>query len=167
MRRRLPHIDAAGHIQHVVFCTRDAFTGLPVTSEDWSAADHALDASKNGRVLIDEVADVVLNVITSGEPRHYRLLAWCVMPNHVHVLVRANADASLRVIVQRWKSISARSINRLFGREGSLWQANYFDRFMRDEAQLAATVDYIEMNPVVAGLALHPWLWRWSSAFRE
>lgn len=165
---RLPHIHAPGLVQHVVFCTLGAFTALTAGDEDqYDIADRALDDSLTGRVLVGEAADLVVEVLLFGEPDQYRLSAWCVMPNHVHVLVTPNRDASLRDIVQRWKSISARRLNKRMKRDGAFWQANYFDRYMRDEAQVARTVEYIENNPVSAGLAVSPWEWRWSSAFVE
>ena len=58
-------------------------------------------------------------------------------------------------------------INQRVRRRGAVWQANYFDRYMRDEEQLGATIAYIERNPVSAGLAERPPDWRWSSAYVE
>ncbi len=168
MRKRLPHVDAPGHVQHIVFCVRGAFTAaLPNAPDRIDVADRALDESQIGRILLGHAADAVLRVLLFGIPDQYRLHAWCVMPNHVHALVAPNPGIPAPLIVQRWKSISARAVNRLLDRDGALWQANYFDRYMRDEAQLTATAEYIERNPVVAGLVERPCDWRWSSAWMD
>lgn len=169
MRRRLPHVRAPGPIQHVIFCTRGAFTAhVDAHHPDrLGVADRALDASPAGRVLVAAAADAVADVLTARAYDQYALYAWCVMPNHVHVLMQARAPFTLDAIVQAWKSISARRVNRVLARTGPLWQANYFDRYMRDDEQPEATKRYIEMNPVVAKLCAAPHGWRWSSAWRD
>lgn len=86
------------------------------------------------------------------------------MPNHVHALVEQFGGQRLDKIAQSWKSYTATEINRALGRSGPLWQREYFDRFMRDGEQLAATIAYIEANPVAAKLVGTPEEWRWSSA---
>jgi putative transposase len=94
----------------------------------------------------------------------YRLLAWCIMPNHVHVVVEPDANNLLDRIIQSWKSYTAKRANQILDRSGMFWHRDYFDRFMRDEGHLNRTIDYVENNPVKAGLAFEPVKWRWSSA---
>lgn len=157
--RRLPHVDAIGHVQHIVFCIEGAY-------EDGSD-DDALDQSPRGRLLHEPAAaDIVEDVLLRRWGEGYWLHAWCVMPNHVHVLVEVR-ETPLRRIVQAWKSVSARELNAHWRRRGSVWQHNYFDRYMRDDAQFSATKHYIEQNPVAAGLATDPRAYRWSSAWQE
>ncbi len=127
MRRRLPHIRDPGHFQHIVFCTRGAFiAALPETPDRVEIADRLLDESPHGRVLMGAAADAVADVLQRRGPEDYLLLAWCVMPNHVHALVRP--VIALDTLVGAWKSVSARAVNRVLGRAGPLWQSNYFDR---------------------------------------
>jgi REP element-mobilizing transposase RayT len=110
----------------------------------------------------------------------YDLIAWVVMPNHVHVLIRAYSGVPLAKIVQSWKSYSAREIQALAGAPlgapstssanlppptpTSIWQRDYWDRYIRDEKHFAAVVEYIHQNPVKAGLVRRPEDWAWSSA---
>ena len=94
----------------------------------------------------------------------YRLHAWVVMPNHVHVVVTPLADASVSHIVSSWKSFTAKRANALLGRHGAFWQEDYFDRFIRDEQHFAAVISYVEDNPVVAGLCARSEDWGFSSA---
>jgi putative DNA methylase len=151
--KRLPHIDAPGLIQHVVFCTHAAYR------EDQD--DDAIGKSPHGRVLIGTFADRVQDVLLNRTGSDYLLHAWCVMPNHVHALVQPRHGRALKAIVQAWKSVSAHAPDA----PKQLWQKNYFDRFMRDEDQLWFTVNYIEANPVTAGLVAAKEEWRWSSAW--
>lgn len=82
----------------------------------------------------------------------------------MHVLVEPAADDSLDRIVHSWKSYAAHQANRVPRRNGAFWHRDYFDRYIRDEGHLSRTIDYIENNPVKAGLASGPLEWRWSSA---
>jgi len=94
----------------------------------------------------------------------YSLLEWCVMPNHVHVLVRPDTGRGLAEVVGGWKSWSAREANRVIGRTGVFWAPDYFDRFIRDSEHLDACRAYIRHNPVTAGLVAAPQDWLWGSA---
>jgi putative transposase len=99
--------------------------------------------------------------------KEYRLLAWCVMPNHVHLLVEIWQEPQAR-LVRDWKGLTARRINRVLGRTGQLWQKDYWDRYIRDEEHCRKVIRYIEMNPVKAGLVKTPHEWSFSSArFRD
>ena len=86
------------------------------------------------------------------------------MPNHVHVVFEAAAGFGLSGIVGSWKSFTARRANTLLNRSGRFWHADYFDRYMRSEGQFNRTVEYVEQNPVKAGLVSVAAAWPWSSA---
>jgi putative transposase len=163
-RGYLPHCDATGLIQHIVFGLADA---LPKSAAPPSAmhGDQLLDAGY-GECLLrrSECAAIVEHTLLHADSERYRLLAWCVMPNHVHVVVEQFEGTPLDAVVQAWKSTSAHRINHLLARKGRLWRREYFDRFMRDDDHLAATIDYVENNPVAAKLATDACAWNWSSA---
>ena len=95
----------------------------------------------------------------------YRLLAWCIMPTHVHVLVAQIDGWPLAGIVHAWKSFTAHQVNGILGSRGTFWARDYFDRMILDEEHLFATGCYIEANPVACGLCAAPELWPWSSAY--
>jgi putative transposase len=93
----------------------------------------------------------------------YRALAWVVMPNHVHLLVEI-WQKPMSELLLGWKGYTARRINRVLGRRGKLWQDDYWDRYIRDEAHYRKVAHYIEWNPVKAGLVKTPEQWPFSSA---
>jgi REP element-mobilizing transposase RayT len=93
----------------------------------------------------------------------YELLAWVIMPNHVHVLFKAGT-VSMAEIVGGWKKHTGRLANKLLGKRGAFWAEDYFDTYMRDAKPKARTVRYIENNPTKAKLVLDPKDWPWSSA---
>ena len=127
--------------------------------------DAVLDAGYGTRLLADpRCAQIVVEALHHFDGERYCLVAWCVMPTHVHVVVEPQFDHALGAIVKSWKSYSAVQINRTVGRAGSVWAADYFDRFMRDDDQLSTTFAYVEDNPVVAGLATTAAEWPFSSA---
>ncbi|MDI9382707.1 MAG: transposase [Verrucomicrobiota bacterium] len=92
----------------------------------------------------------------------YRLLAWCIMPNHVHTLIETVVGFPLGEVVHSWKSFTANESNRVLNRQGEIWMPDYFDRFIRDAKHYDAVVEYIAENPVKAGLCSNPKEWRWS-----
>lgn len=89
------------------------------------------------------------------------------MPNHVHVLIETLPDWPLSGVVQAWKSVTAKRINRALERTGIVWQTDYFDRYVRDDFHLAAMCEYIRENPVKAGLVQDAREWGFSSASRS
>jgi REP element-mobilizing transposase RayT len=116
--------------------------------------------------LLDDprAAEIVETALLHFDSERYRMLAWCVMPNHVHAMVHIPERGALANIVHAWKSFTAHEINRTLGRAGAVWRREYFDRYMRDDAHYFATIKYIERNPVAAGLVDAAEEWRWSSA---
>ncbi len=133
--------------------------------EEW------LDAGYGCCVLSrPELAEVVVSTLHYHHGRRYRLIAWCIMPNHLHVLIEQHY--SLPRIVQTWKSMTTRWMllnnERLaLGVPGrSLWMRDYWDRYIRDEKHFDAAVHYILDNPVKAGLCVSADQWRWSSAWK-
>jgi len=97
----------------------------------------------------------------------YQLHAWMVMPNHVHVVMTPGRQVSVSKIVFSWKSFTAGRANALLGRSGAFWQADYFDRFIRDDDHFTTVVRYVERNPVVVGLCDQPEESELSSARRR
>lgn len=171
-RGYLPHLDTPHLVQHVVFRLTDS---LPAklrselaklsAAERVEAADAALDVGHGRRDLaIPSVADLVQNALLRFDNERYALLAWCLMPNHVHVLIETRQGHPLDRGVHSWKSFTAHAANKLLGRSQRFWAPEYFDRYMRDDAQLAAAQAYIEANPVKAGLCSDPTDWPYSSA---
>jgi REP element-mobilizing transposase RayT len=138
---------------------------LAALSDNLAQTDNELDAGLGACWLgRPDIAELVEMALLHFDGERYRLLAWCIMPNHVHVLVEPTAENLLDQIVHSWKSYTAHQANRLLGRSGVFWHRDYFDRYMRDEGHLARTVEYVENNPVKAGLTSDPTKWRWSSA---
>jgi putative transposase len=89
--------------------------------------------------------------------------AWCLMPNHVHlILVPSRADGLGAALAPAHRRYSW-EVNQREGWSGHLWQSR-FASFPLDEAHLYACLRYIELNPVRAGLVERPEAWRWSSA---
>jgi putative transposase len=98
-------------------------------------------------------------------------LAWVVMPDHLHWLLRLSAG-TLAQAVQGFKSRSAHRISRMSGEPGRVWQAGYYDHLVRDEAALRKHARYLLDNPRRRGLATrfedYPHAWcRWASCTDE
>jgi REP element-mobilizing transposase RayT len=105
-----------------------------------------------------EVAEVVANAIHHLDAKHYRLMAWVVMPNHVHLLFKLLPGKSLSKTMHSLKSYTAKEANRFLGRTGPFWQREYYDRLIRDGAELDRAIAYIHANPEKAGLRNWKWI---------
>jgi REP element-mobilizing transposase RayT len=126
------------------------------------------DAGHGACWLRDErIAALVEQALLHFDDQRYRLIAWCVMLNHVHGLIETREGWPVATIVHSWKSYTAHAANQILNRIGDFWFREYHDRFIRDDQHFANTVNYIEQNPVKARLVGAPEEWRWSSAWRQ
>ncbi|MGA1994690.1 MAG: transposase [Bryobacteraceae bacterium] len=111
------------------------------------------------------VASIVANALLYGEAerRLYQLHAWVVMPNHVHAILRPHAAMPT---IMRWlKGRTSRVANRILGRAGTaFWQDESFDHWIRSAQELQYFIEYVEANPLKAGLVEAKEQWPWSSA---
>ena len=174
-RGYLPHFDAPGVTQFITFQLHDSF---PVTRHevfeiilketDESAKRRKLEAwldRGHGHCWLSNsgAADIVEKAMLSQDGKEYRLHAWTIMPNHVHVVVEV-WEVPLAKLINNWKGRSAREANQLLIRTGPFWQKDYFDALIRDEAHLKRAIRYTEANPVKADLVKAARDWRWNSA---
>ena len=104
------------------------------------------------------IASLVRDTLLHFDGDRYALAAWCVMPNHVHVVVTPLGTYELPRVLHSWKSFTATRANRLLGRSGAFWQTEYYDRIIRDEAELARAISYVAANPSAAGLTDWPYV---------
>jgi putative transposase len=92
-----------------------------------------------------------------------RALAYCLMPNHVHVVAAPERENGLAKVFGRLQSDYSRYANLKLGGLGHFWQERFYSCPMDDEHTMRALA-YIELNPVRAGLATNAWEFAWSSA---
>ncbi len=127
-----------------------------------------LDAGYGSCSLRDErIGDMVESALLFFDGVRYRIHAWTIMPNHVHVLFTPIEPHSMSEIVGAWKSFTGKEAKRMLGLEANFWQEDYFDRFIRDEKHFAKAREYIEANPLAAGLCARIEDWPRSSARRR
>ena len=89
--------------------------------------------------------------------------AYCLMPNHAHLILSPPKTNSLARLMQRLNSDYARVLHLQLGRLGHLWQARYYSTPM-DESHFWSAMVYVEQNPQRANLVERCWDWPWSSA---
>jgi REP element-mobilizing transposase RayT len=116
-----------------------------------------LDAGVGCYMKDNRVAKVVADALIHFEGQRYDLAAWCVMPNHVHVVFKPTSGHQLSDILHSWKSFTAKEANKILGRQGAFWQTEPYDHLIRDEADFIHAVKYVLENPARAGLMN----WRW------
>ncbi len=178
-RGYLPHYDADVVTQFVTFRLADSLPcsviqglqrnfecGRISEIEYYQEIDNFLDRGEGPTYLRDErIADSIAETLLKFDGLKYELLAWVIMPNHVHILITPTDGYSLAEIMHSIKSFTANFANGTLGHRGRFWSPEYFDRFIRDRVHFAEVVKYIENNPVKAKLCKDIGEWRWSSAF--
>jgi len=145
-RGYLPHCDTPGLLQSITFRLVDSLPAdaLKRLLQETTEADknHNIDAlldAGHGACWLkqSEIADIVESALLYRDGQRYSLLAWCIMPNHVHLLIETREGWPLSALLKSWKSYTAKAINQHLGRTGTVWMADYFDRYIRDDAHLA------------------------------
>ncbi len=179
-RGYIPHFDG-GEIPQ--FLTFRLFDSLPQkVVEKWR--EDAKDQGEEGKVIFrknvenyldkgfgecflkdERVAEMAQNSLLFHHDKKYRLLSWVVMPNHIHTLATPFEKTELREITHSIKSYTAHEANKLLNRKGQFWQHESFDRYVRNRKHFVNVIEYIENNPVKAGLCEKPEDWKFSSAF--
>jgi len=127
-----------------------------------------LDAAGSGPTWLNDerIAEMVCDAIERGdnEFHRYKLHAYVVMPNHVHMLVTPIHEVS--AFMRSLKGVTAHHANVIFQRTGPFWESRSFDRYSRDQENFVKMQNYIAKNPLWAKLAAKPEQYRWSSAHR-
>jgi putative transposase len=175
--RHLPHWQPEGA---AVFVTWRLFGSLPrhllPKQEEVSSArafrefDRLLDKAAYGPVWLKNprIAKCVVDALRFGKTdmNLYELVAFCVMANHVHLLIQPSAGLSQ--ITRALKGFTAREANRILERTGQRFlQDESYDRWIRDKDALNRVIRYIERNPVSAGLVTAIEDYPWSSACQK
>ena len=93
-----------------------------------------------------------------------KLFAFCIMPDHFNAAVCLMPGVSLSDMMAALSKFTARRINKTMGQTGAFWQEGFHDRHCRNRDELASFCEYIEHNPVRAGLVQAAPDWQWSSA---
>jgi REP element-mobilizing transposase RayT len=179
-RGYLPHFDGAEISQSVTFRLADSLPQIVLAQwkRELRQEQGRLDVTLRKRIeaYLDQgygscalghpnIATIVQDSILHFDAERYRLSAWVVMPNHVHVLMTPHQRWPLSRIIKDMKSFTSREANKHLGRKGRFWMEDYFDRYIRDRKHFAYAIAYIENNPVKARLCGSPEDWRFSSAW--
>ena len=196
-RGYLPHCDYPWLNQFVTFRLADSmpasrrgewehFLKIEEARDKRTKLEEYLDRGVGACQLRDaRTAQLAEDALLHFQGDRYELLAWCVMPNHVHVLVHV-WQTPLWKMVQNWKIHVVNELRRRRRLERrapprrvsendtnaprrcsalqSFWQREYWDTFMRDEEQERKAVRYIENNPLKARLCRTPEQWSFGSA---
>lgn len=178
-RGYLPHFDAGSIDQFITFRLFDSIPQHlvrkwksevdpddPTTEAEYrKKIERYLDRGYGSCSLgMKEIAGMVQESLFFHDNKKYTLIAWVIMPNHVHVLLRPLPDVELEAVLHSIKSYTAHEANKMLNRSGQFWQHESYDRYIRNEEHFANVIRYIERNPVKAKLCETPLEWEFSSA---
>jgi len=186
-RRNLPHWDISGGTFFVTCCLAGSIPARGHSSSRRARSNDSAESFRERERQLDQchglqwmsdhrVASAVRDAMLYFAGDRYDLLAYVVMPNHVHWVFRplpawsdrrnqgGDHRSAREVVVHSFCRHSALVCNRMLQRTGPFWQHESYDRVVRNDAELRRIVDYIEFNPVKAGLCDRPESWEFSSA---
>lgn len=177
-RGYLPHFDQDGFTQFITFRLADSVPQEVL--QKWRAqlaideigevdfrrrVEYYLDQNYgDGTLRRPAIGNLVEEALLKWDVERYRLIAWVIMPNHVHLLLSPLCDHSVADIMHSIKSFTSHAANKLLRRTGHFWAKEYYDRYIRDSRHFASTIAYIENNPVKARLCASPKEWPYGSA---
>jgi REP element-mobilizing transposase RayT len=178
-RGYLPHFDVYETTQFVTFRLADS---MPqdvlktwkrelergeITDVDFrKRIEHYLDSGYGSCCLKDRrIAEKLRETLLKWDGERYQLIAWVIMPNHVHIMIRLLGDNLLSEIMHSIKSYTAHQASKILEASGRFWSVESFDRYIRNADHFRNTIRYIEENPVKARLCKEPEDWEFSSAF--
>ncbi len=178
-RNRLPHWQQDGVTYFVTFRLADSIPALRLSQwsneraawlrlhpKPWAAeveneyfrrfahtVERWLDES-NGECVLRQPRPrrIMATALAHFEAKRHRHHCWAIMPNHMHTLFSLLGEYTLEDLLQSWKGFTSREVNRLLTRDGALWQKDYFDRLIRNEAHFWSCARYIQRNPEKARL---------------
>jgi len=106
----------------------------------------------------------ILSVLEASRRRlGFLLCGYVLMPDHWHALLWPQSPLLISQVLHDVKKVTTLRLHALRGTRGPFWQHQFWDRFVRDEAEFQARLEYMHMNPVRRGLVKRPEAWRWSS----
>lgn len=169
---------------------REELSGKPrpeeLSDDEWEDRINKLVFARYDRYLDNEpavrhlkdprLASEVRKSLYHFAGERYDLFSYVVMPSHFHWLFRptrawereleeqGETRKPREIIMHSVCSYTANQCNRLLGSSGSFWQSESYDHCPRDGAEVMRILEYIEMNPVKAGLVAAPEDWEFSSA---
>jgi len=126
---------------------------------------HVFARGNNKEAIFLSARDREVYLATLGEvvlKRRWSCLAYCLMDNHVHLLVET-PEPNLGSGMGRLHTLHAQGFNKTYRRCGHVFQGRFGSVLMRSDEQLIHVVRYIALNPVEAGLCVRPEEWQWSS----
>ena len=183
-RGYIPHYDVESKYQMITYRLADSLPKdcFPPGSAGGSPAEslkrrkeieEILDNGLGSCILkIPDIAKIIIENWHHFDTVKYDLISYVVMPNHVHILIKTYSGFPLSEIVHSWKSFTSRKISEYLNEKSmmpeefsgnTIWQKEYWDRFIRDYNHYNKAIEYIHQNPVKAGLVKCANEWSWSS----
>ena len=135
----------------------------------FSRWDVALGSASQGPTWLrdERIAQLVADSLHHRQDKAWDLLAYCIMPNHLHVVFTPIADSegrylSVTAIMQSLKRYTAYQANHILNRRGAFWLHESYDHWVRDETERTRIIAYVISNPVKAGLVERWEDWPWT-----
>lgn len=115
-----------------------------------------------------EIKSLFLAVVKRAKKKYmFQLTNFVVMENHIHMIIKPGEKENLSRIMQWILSVFAVLCNKKMGRTGHLWGERFFSKIIRTVCEYARVFEYIDDNPLKAGLVTNDGVWRYSGKYHR
>jgi len=162
-RNHLPHLTPPGGCFFSTFCTRESIPIHKAIGNKNKGITDSFKKNNQAQLKNNSLADlsspvigsILKGIFTKYDNIFYELLYYCIMPNHVHLVIDTGFKTDpepLHKIMKQIKGSSSRAINLILNQTGPFWQKDSYDHLIRNDKELGYIGDYIIENPVKAGI---------------
>ncbi len=106
---------------------------------------------------------ILKNVEIDDSKRKVDILAYCLMPTHIHLILKQNQGGGIKKLMSLISNSYSRYFNTRHGRKGPLWEGRFKRVLIKNDEQLLHLTRYVHLNPVTARLVADPGDWKYSS----
>lgn len=131
---------------------------------------HVTARANRKEMILDSrgMKELFLNTLSRAKKRYkFRVENFCIMGNHIHLMIRPEAGESLSRILQWILSVFAMAYNRIHELTGHVWGCRFFSRILSGLREFLAAFDYIDRNPLNAHQVRNPRDWRYSGLWED
>lgn len=114
---------------------------------------HVTAKANYGEFILEDISikEMLLEILNRSKKKYpFRLKHFCIMSNHIHLMIQPEGKTDLSALMQWVLSVFAKKYNKMIGKNGHVWYDRFKSRIIRSIFQFIATFEYISNNPVKA-----------------
>lgn len=152
------HVYSKSIAEYVIFNNDSEYSRMHEVIEYYKIERHCASFSR--------LKERNMQVKQLGAKRLVQIICYCIMPTHIHLVLKQMEDKGVSVFMSNVLNSYSRYFNIKHNRKGPLWETSFKKVLVKSDAQLLHLTRYIHLNPATAYIVSNPEEWKWSS-YRE